>query len=278
MLDLRIASRRLRKTPGVSVLVIVTLTLGIGASTATFSAVSGVLFSRLPYPAADRLVSISMQDPRNAAAPRSLVSFGDYASWRRGLRSFDAVAAATWGWEWTAPTLSGHGPARTIQTAAVTDTFFSVLGVSPSLGRTFTATDKRQACALVLSHRFWMTALGGRLLVGSALMLNQQPCVVVGVMPVTFSFYPSETDAWMLITDSFTPAPQSLYVAVFAKRRADVTTAQAEQEIRAVYAAEHCSCARSIRRTCSGCQGQRRGSASSGRPTAAPWGSPHAGS
>jgi len=239
MQDLRFAIRLLKKDPAFGALVVVTLALGIGASTAAFSAMSGMLWYPLPYPGGDRLVSVWQESVRSTGSGRSLVNYLDYETWQRSARSIESIAVATWGWEWTSPTLTGEGPARPLPTAAVSDRFFSMLDVAPLVGRTFVPSDLQEGCALVLSHRFWTNTLGARPIVGERLVLNQRPCLVVGVMPATFSFYPRDVEAWTLITNTFEPSPRSLYVSVFARLKPDVTISQAQTEFRTLYRAAH---------------------------------------
>jgi len=219
--------------------VVVTLALGIGASTAAFSAMRGTLWYPLPYPDGDRLVSLWQESTDSSRHSRSLVSYLDFETWQRDARGVESIAVATWGWEWTSPTLTGRGSARPLVTAAVSSEFFSVLGVAPVAGRTFAREDMQESCALVLSHGFWSTTLGARSVVGERLVLDQRPCVVVGVMPPTFSFYPRDVEAWMLITRTFQPSPQSLFVSVFARLAPGVSIPQVQQEVRTLYDAAH---------------------------------------
>ena len=194
---------------------------------------------QLPYADTERLISISTQDRRDPTAPRGLVHFPDVETWQRDTRTLEGLAAAAWGWEWNAPTLFARGEARRITTVAVSETFFSVVGATPLIGRTFGPGDASTPCVLVLSHQLWVSLSGNDSIVGKSVELNERPCLVIGVMPPAFVFHPPDADAWMLISPGFEPAPESLYVAVFARLRAGVTSRQAEAELRTLYGAMH---------------------------------------
>ena len=185
--DLRFAIRQIRKAPGFAITTILTLALGIGATTAIFSLVNAVLLRPLPYPQQDRLVWLKAED-RSAgqiAIPDSL-SYPDFFDWRAQQHSFTALAA----YRGNDATLSGAGEAQQLSSAIVTADFFRVLGVRPILGRDFLATDEKpKTHVAMLSHSLWQSAFAGAAgIAGRAITLNGESFTVAGVMPADFAF------------------------------------------------------------------------------------------
>src|SRR5216110_4136721 len=142
--DLRYAVRTLARTPGFTLVAVVTLALGIGANTAIFSAVNGVLLKPLPYPGSDRLVQVMSTGFRGM---RFGVSFPDLHDLRALSQDFTGVAAA----RTQRHNLTGAGDPREVQAAAVTGDVFDVLQVRPEIGHGFTTADDRTPLAL-LAH------------------------------------------------------------------------------------------------------------------------------
>src|SRR5262245_49090242 len=152
--DLRFAARMLTKSPGFTLMAVVTLALGIGANTAIFSVVNGVLLRPLPYPEPDRIVRLFETVSRSAMpSDRMEIAPANYLDWQSQARSFTGIAAYGFG---EAP-LSSDGEAKVVPTAYVSQNLFSVLGVSPALGRTFTVEEDNPAneYVAVLSHGLW---------------------------------------------------------------------------------------------------------------------------
>jgi putative ABC transport system permease protein len=185
--DLRFGLRMLRKSPGFTVVAALTLALGIGANTAIFSVVNGVLLRPLPYPEPERLVTvweryaalnIEQNDP--AAA--------NYADWKAQSQSFDSLAMFSWV---KGVNLSGGGEPVRILSASVTANLFQALRVGPLLGRVFTAEEEtpgRDQVAL-LGYNLWKSRFGGDpAVVGKTIELDAQNCTVVGVMEPGFVF------------------------------------------------------------------------------------------
>jgi hypothetical protein len=137
MNDLRFALRQLLKNPGFTAVAVLTLALGIGATTAIFSVVHAVLLQPLPYPEPDRLVRIHETIPVRGVE-RVPVSVANYLDWRRQASSFAEMAAH----RWVDINLTGAGEARRLVGARVTSGFFGVLGVPPILGRSFTTDEE----------------------------------------------------------------------------------------------------------------------------------------
>ena len=199
--DVRQALRALRKTPGFTLVVMATLAVGLGMNTAVFSIVNAVMLRSLPYRQPDRLVSLweevtKRQDmgtfnssgqnlggagsrQRTTVAPANLVDY------RKGTNAFETLA----GVEARQMNLTGNGSPERLPGEGVTAQYFSVLGVTPEIGRTFTAEEDRpEANAVaVVSHDFWQRRLGGDTAVlNRTLMLDDRVYQVIGVMPRGF--------------------------------------------------------------------------------------------
>src|ERR1043166_6391096 len=205
MNDLRYALRSLAKNPGFSAIAIVTLALGIGANTAIFSAVDAVLLKPLPYPNADRLVSLDTKVPGPGKDIfGSSMSYPDIQQLQTLTSDFAGVAA------YRDARYNYSGPDQALELAAtvVSPNLFEVLGVSPAVGRGFTGAELRDRLA-VLSYGMWATAFGGdRNIVGRAITLDGQSFTVVGVMPRGFAFPNEDTQLWVPLGEALRAAPQ----------------------------------------------------------------------
>src|SRR3982751_3258588 len=182
--DLRFARRSYARAPMFTLLVVTTLALGIGASTAIFSIVNGILLRPLPFPEADRLVWMSEADPQGRSVS---LSWPDFLDWRARQHSFEGMAASRGG----SFTLTGLGQASRVTARTITSNFFPVIGVQPVLGRTFTEEEDVAGAPAVaiVSHDFWRTRLDGDAsALGRALTLNGRPYTVVGVLPPGFRY------------------------------------------------------------------------------------------
>ena len=218
--DLRFAVRALRRSPVSTLSAALALALGIGASTAIFGVVDGILLRALPYADADRLVVI-LHEGRKPVSPANLID------WRREMRGFSHMAAAElWG-----ATLTGVEFPERLRALRVTPDMFALLGVPPLLGRT-PSEDGSGIREVVLSYDLWQRRFGGdRAVVGRPLVLDGAPHVVTGVMPRTFQFAPfwaTRTELWTpldLRDRSASRNAQSL--RVFARLAPGVALAQA---------------------------------------------------
>src|SRR4051794_9824280 len=183
--DLRYAFRALGRSPGFTIAVVLTLALGIGANSAIFSIVHGVLLRPLPYAKPDRLVLLYGRYP---SFGRTNTSLPDFRDWRDRSHSFEQLAAKHSG----GFVLTGEGGAERGIAGRVTPNFFTTLGVKPMLGRAFlpeedTRSGDRQV--VVLSHGYWQRRFGGDARVlGRQIQLNGRPWTVVGVAPPEFRF------------------------------------------------------------------------------------------
>ena len=204
--DIRFAIRQLRKSPGFAITVILTLALGIGATTGIFSLVNAVLLRPLPFPEPDRLLDLQHESRRSGTiAPQSL-SYPDFFDWRAQSQSFSAIAS----FRDATNTLTNAGTAQILQSEIVSSDFFRVLGIHPELGRDFLPEEENAGRnAAMLSYQLWQTVFGGRPdIVGRTITLDGYAYTVAGVMPASFSF-PFQNPAPQLwisaATDAFDP-------------------------------------------------------------------------
>jgi predicted permease len=192
--DLRFALRLLAKAPGHTAVLVLTLALGIGASTTIFSVVNSVILRPLPFQEPERLVRVYTEWP-SMGLHRFAMSPPEYFDYVRDCRSCQTVAAYRFD---EASITGGDRPVR-VPAANVTHTFLPALGVAPLLGRTFTAEEDRHGgdpTVVVLGHGLWQRAFGGDpAIVGKTIQLFAMPVKVVGVMPAGFDF-PSSAEAW----------------------------------------------------------------------------------
>ena len=181
--DVRYALRRLRANPGFTVVSVLTLALGIGAATTIFSVVNPILFASLPYPHADRLVTLA---DRGSDGSGISPTFGTYVELRARSRSFESLAAAD---RWQ-PSLTGTGEPERLVGQRISATYLRTLGISPNVGRDFTVSDDEPAGprVVILSDRLVRRRFGGdRGIVGRAIKLNDDEYLVIGVMPPRFT-------------------------------------------------------------------------------------------
>jgi predicted permease len=227
--DVRPALRALRRQPGFAATTILTLALGIGATTAVFSVVYGVLLRPLPFPDSARLVRVFAQDQGElwTASPP------DFADWKAQATSFEHLAAVTG----QAFALTGQGPAQQRNGAAVTAGFFPTLGVAPTLGRGFTDAHEvpGQNMAVILGDALWRAQYGADPgVVGRRIRLDGADYEVLGVMPPGFDT-PGNAELWVPL--AFTPEDLATqrgahYLDVYGRLRPGVTIERADREMR----------------------------------------------
>jgi predicted permease len=236
--DLAYTARAARRNVGFTSVVVLTLALGVGATTAIFSVVRGVLLRELPFGTPDRLVRLWLANPaRNET--RSPISIPDLEDWRRLGTAFDRVAGFS-----TLPTglalVDGGEPVR-LKTAYVSAGFFATLGVGAIVGRTMLDAehvDGRDR-VVVLSHRLWMARYAGaRDIIGRTLRLNDEPYTVIGVMPAAFRFPERDTEMWApisVVPASGIPRTRSVrWLEVVARLKPGVTPERARVDLSAV--------------------------------------------
>ncbi|HEX7029389.1 MAG TPA: ABC transporter permease [Gammaproteobacteria bacterium] len=230
LLELRHAARRLLRNAGFTATVVLTLALGIGAATAIFSVVNGVLLQPLPYPEPDRMMQLWEVDEDGDSMRWGAPNFIDL---RARSETFDALAAYTS----YSMTVAGEGDALRADGALVSGDFFAVIGARPAVGREFLAEETRNAAAVVvISHDFWQREFDGRRdAIGRTLVIDRAPHVIVGVMPADMAF-PAAAKFW--IPDSPSPdASRTAHNWSAIGRLADgVTMETAQHELGAIAA------------------------------------------
>jgi predicted permease len=248
--DLRYALRQLRKSPGFSAIAMLTLAIGIGASTAIFSIVDTVLLRPLPYSRPDQLVLVTESLPKLGMEEIG-VSAGEYQDYRRENRCFSHVAAfegSYMGRSMVGFNLTGAGAPLRVNGANLSASVFAVLGVSPELGRPFTPEEDRYGAGkvVILSHTLWVSAYGrDPNVLGKAVKLDEQPYTVVGVMPASFHFpfddAPLSERADLWVPEAFDPAlltpdnrTMEFGIGLVARLKPGVTLQQAQQDVQSV--------------------------------------------
>jgi predicted permease len=240
--DLRYAVRLLRKTPVFSVAAIGTLALGIGANTTIFSLVQTMLLQPLPYQNPDQVVMV-WEDRTAAGFPRNNPAPANYRDWRAMNRSFTDIAATAFAFA----NLTGDGAPELVLGQRVTANFFSVLGVQPVVGRTFTAADDVMGQrVVVISHALWQRRYGGDPgIVGRTISMSGQGSggaasdvrqEVIGVAPPSFVFLNREFDYWVPM--QFSPEEAAVrgnhFLQVVARLKPGVTIETANSDIGAI--------------------------------------------
>ena len=232
-MELRYGFRALRRNPGFGLAAVMTLALGIGANTAIFTVVDAVLLRPLPYRAADRLVFV-WSTWVSQGIPFAGSAMPDYREWRDRSQTVEGLAAFTY----ADVNLSGSGEAERLQAVRVTANLFGTLGVTPALGRAFTAGEEAFGAhrVAILSDRVWQRRFGGdRSVLGRSLTLNGEPHVVVGVLPAGLPFFDDDPriDVWTPL--AFRPGDvmdsrSNHFVTLVGHLRPGVTLARAQEE------------------------------------------------
>jgi putative ABC transport system permease protein len=199
--DAKFAARQLRKNSGFALTTILTLGLGIGATTAIFSLVNAVLLRPLPFPAQERLMWLKQQDHSLPGVALEALSYPNYFDWRAQNHTFSGIASYAGG----GVTLEKDGEAQRLDGQMVSANLFQVLGVAPMLGRDFRWDDEKPGNrAVMLSYSLWQSSFGSaRDIAGKTIRLDDKSFVVAGVMPKGFQF-PFEGPApalWISLSD-----------------------------------------------------------------------------
>jgi putative ABC transport system permease protein len=252
--DLRYAFRMLRRAPGFTAVSVFTLGLGIGAATAIFSIISGVLMNPLSYRSPDRLVNLWV-DFGVAAQSLPAMSPGDFKDYQQRTQLFESIAAASGGNIVGATgALSDAGVVERVDVSTVTANFFQTIGVDPLYGRHFTAEEEAVGGppVVMLSHRLWVSRYGGDPnIVGRRIRLDGLDQTVVGVLPASGRLWlPAEaflvTDAqiWKPLQFNYANQPPRnfTFFTVFGRMKPGVTLSQAQADLEGVAAqlrAEH---------------------------------------
>jgi putative ABC transport system permease protein len=234
--DFGYAVRVLRRNPGYTAAAVLTFALGIGAVTAIFSLVYGILLRPLPYAAPNRLVVLWERNiPRDR--DRNVVSLDNYEAWRDRARGFESMAAVVP----TSLTLPGGAAPERLAGAEVTPGFFSTLGAAPALGRAFLPRDAREGLALILSDRLWKRRFNGdRAIIGHAIPLSGRSYIVVGVMPPRFEpprvGWLGEQELWVPFQATAQSRGWGRFLIVLARLGPGVSIDQARAEMTALAA------------------------------------------
>jgi putative ABC transport system permease protein len=194
--DLRFALRQLRKTPAFTLSVLLTLALGIGATTAIFSLVNAVLLSPLPFPQPGRLMALKALEQENSAGPAIIPddsSYADFLDWRAQNHSFSSIGT----FESEKFLLNRpDGSAEQVDGGIVSADSFRTLAVSPILGRDFLPADEAKGNHnVLLSYALWQSSFAGaRDVIGKTIQLNKEPWTIIGVMPKNLAFPITDPD------------------------------------------------------------------------------------
>jgi predicted permease len=180
--DIRYGFRMLRKSPGFTTVAILTLALGIGANTAIFSVVNGVLLDPLPFPNAGRIVSMFQDKPN---FPRGSISYPNFLDWQRDNRSFELMAA----YRGADGSITGAGEPESAKAQRISAAFFQVLGVNPILGRNFSADEDRRGAnpTVLISEAFWKRKFASDPnIIGKRLIVGGVGRTIIGIIPSSF--------------------------------------------------------------------------------------------
>ncbi len=232
--DVRYGLRSLAKKPAFTAVAVLALCLGIGANTAIFSVINGVLLRPLPFEQPDNIVMV--WEKRVALGrERNPVSAPDFHDWRAQNTVFEEMAA----YQPTDITLAGASEPEKIPAAAVHPGFFSVLRAKPGLGRTFLSDEDRadKNSVVVISHGLWQSRFGGDPnIINRTVTINDKSYTVVGVMPARFSYPEAEVAAWIPLTLSERELSNrgSHSLLVIARLKPDVPIDQARAEMQTI--------------------------------------------
>ena len=238
--DIRYGVRMLLKHKGFSAVAIIALGLGIGANTAIFSLVNGVLLRPLPFPNSDRIIYFEGKNPA-AGITDSNISYLDFTDWSQQTDLFASTAAY-----WTGNAdLSGDGAEpEAVPRAGVTTGFFSVLGVQPVLGRAIVPEDDKPASfnggrgtVAIISHGLWKRRFGSDpAIIGRVVQMKSRPLTVIGVMPPGFE-YPEQTQIWVNSAVNLSEEPRDNRAwSAIARLNSNVDLKQAQTRVSAINA------------------------------------------
>lgn len=245
-LDLKFGARMLRKAPGFTIVAVTALALGIGANTAVFSLVYGVLYRPLPYPQSERLAMVFLHfSPQNERY--GTMSAADYFDWRAGNHSFVDPSIFTF----ARFNLTGSGTSEQVGGASVSAGFFSTLGAEPLAGRFFRMGEDSASSPrlVVIGESLWRRRFGSRVdVIGSVIPVNGEPTTIIGIAPASIEFPRPETEMWTNLQLVPPTRRGPFFFRGIARLKPAVTLAQARAETNAI--------ARQIERTNAGTYSQ----------------------
>ena len=226
--DVRYAARILWKQPAFAATAVLTLALGIGATTAIFSVVYGVLLKPLPFQEPDRLVTVRHHAPHGAGTNHGR---GTYLTYRDNQRVFEGIGA----WDSTAVSITGGGSPERVQALLVSSDTLPLLRVQPVVGRVFSAEDDTPGAPLrvVLTYGYWQRRFGGaQSVIGESVVIDGRPVNVIGVLPSSFTFLHTRPDILLpMPLDVNAPRGPSFGFQALARLKPDVTRAQANADL-----------------------------------------------
>ncbi|HEY0159166.1 MAG TPA: ABC transporter permease [Thermoanaerobaculia bacterium] len=227
--DIRYSIHSLRMNPGFALVAILTLALGIGATTAIFTIVNGVLLQPLPLHDPDRLVTVWEKRLNEPDADPNVVAPINYTEWTRQSKRVFSSIGATFDWEMS---LTGHGDPELVRGGFVSGSFFPTLNTKPLLGRTISGTDEEAVAQanVVLSHGLWQRKFGGdRRVIGKRVQIDGDTYTISGVMPREFLVPKSRAELW--VPYPVPPQGGGRYLMGMARLAPGVTLEQARAEM-----------------------------------------------
>jgi putative ABC transport system permease protein len=239
--DVRYGIQTLRRAPGFTTVAVLTLALGIGATTAIFSVVNAVVLRPLPYPDAERLTMVWM-DNRPAGMNEDIHSWPNFDDLRTQNQVFTGLAAYfPGGFNITGGCVEGACDPERVAGVVSTADLFPILGVSPRIGRAFTAAEEQEGSdgVVVLSHGLWRRQFGADpAAIGRTVRMNGRERTVIGVMPEGFAFPSPETSAWvpLVIPEQERQARNSFGLYVIGRLKPGVPLERAQADMAAIFA------------------------------------------
>jgi putative ABC transport system permease protein len=229
--DLRYAARMLRRSPGFTMIAVLTLALGIGANTAIFSVIDAVLLRPLPYPNAKYLVRV---EERHEGWTATGISYANFLDLKNNSQSLSDVAAMRW---WTANLADGGEP-ESVQSALVSAEYFSALGIQPFLGRVFTAEEDQPGKdnVILIAHGLWQRRYGSNpQVIGRNIKVNDELRTIIGIMPPGFR-EPFHCEIWapLVATGDLATNRRSHLLFAVARLNPGISLNQANAEMRLV--------------------------------------------
>lgn len=231
--DLRFGLRMLVAHPGFAIVALIAIALGIGANTAIFSVVNGVLLRPLPYKQPEKLAMVWL-DNRRQGIHEDITSWPNFTDWRDQNRSFEGMA----GYRTNVLNLTQQGEPEELRGARVTTNFFNLLGVSPALGRSFLSEEEAPGNerVAILSHGLWLRRFGANpSILNQQISLNAEQFTVIGVMPAGFAF-PTNVELWspLALDDRLRAARGSFWLPVIGRIKEGVSLAEAQADMKVI--------------------------------------------
>jgi putative ABC transport system permease protein len=234
--DFKFAERMLRKSPGFTTIAVLTLAIGVALNASMFSLASAWLLRRPPVHDPDTIVVVCSTNPQHDYfSDIAHVSVPNYLVIRAGNHSFESMTAAS---EWDSANLNVGGEPEQVRTAAVSSNYFSLLGVTPALGRTFADGEDQigRNHVIILSHEVWERKFGSDPnIIGRTTRVDGESSTVIGVMPASFNLMGFPVQMWRPLViadaDQTAAARKNRFLFILARLKPGATLAQARQEL-----------------------------------------------